>query len=249
LLTEPDRLTAVDSRTGAGLWKYAIENPVSLTGEPLQTLGNRDALLILVSRNYGYYLECLDAKTGRRRWSKPRYLGTEQTDLQGGTLDDSALYLVQNDLLLAHALADGRLLWRRALPAVAESHWRILRTQDSLILYPRYGHSVLWQLRWLFATAQLRLSRPPGDALAVLFCEPQTGQLVQRVNLVVAAPRLDLQCRYHPVPAVVPRVRYQSLALEQSELAVQFCHEGMIIEWGGNTWGLNSAFALFNRDP
>ena len=86
-------------------------------------------------------------------------------------------------------------------------------------------------------------------ALAVLFCEPRTGQLVQRVNLVVAAPRLDLQCRYHPVPAVVPRVRYQSLALEQSEPAVQFCHEGMIIEWGGNTWGLNSAFALFNRDP
>jgi outer membrane protein assembly factor BamB len=258
LLTEPHRLTAVDSRTGAGLWEYAVENPVSLTGEPLQALGNRDTLVVLVSRNYGYYLECLDARTGHRRWSKPRYFGTEPIDLKAGTLDESAVYLVQDNLLLALALIDGRLLWRRTLPAEYGSstphsksftHWRILRTQESLILYPQDGHSAQWQVHWLYVTAQIRLSWPPGGSLAFLFYEPRTGRLAQRVNLLVAAPRLDLHCHYHPVPAVVPRVHRHSSSAAHAEPTVQFCHEGMIIEWAGNAWGLNSGFALFDQDP
>src|SRR5207253_505317 len=119
---------------------------------------------------------------------------------------------------------------------------------DALILYPRDGQSVQWHLRWLCATAQLRLIWPPRDSLALLFYEPRTGRLVQRVNLRVAAPRVELECRYS-VPSIVPRVGRQSLSLEQSEPAVRVCHEGMIIVWDGNAWALNSAFALSGTDP
>ena len=89
-----------------------------------------------------------------------------------------------------------------------------------------------------------------GDRTYLLLVENERidGRLVQRVNLRVAAPRVELECRYS-VPSIVPRVGGQSLSLEQSELAVRVCHEGMIIVWDGNAWGLNSAFALSGTDP
>lgn len=239
LQTDSEHLVLLDAKTGADRWTYSVESPSSLTGEALQILGNRDALLILVSRNYGYFLECLDPRTGSRRWPNPCYLGTLPTDLVGGTLDDSAVYLVQNNTLLARALADGRLLWKQPLPS-AGRHWQTLRTQNSLVAFPRYGTAVEWRWRWLFVTAQVRLMFGGNEPGTVLICDRRTGQVMQRLNFPAMPPQMGLQCRFDPIPAVVPRFSRIILPPDRWEPVVHIFEQGMAVERGGQAWGLRA---------
>jgi hypothetical protein len=238
LLRDPEHLALLESKTGTDVWTYSVENPTSLTGEALQVRGNRDALLVLVSRNHGYFLECLDTRTGGRRWPKARFLGLQPADLAGGSLDDTAVYLVQNNRLLAHALSDGRLLWKRTLPAVA-SHWHMVRTRNALIAFPRDGRTVQWQWRWLFMTAQLRLTFPSGGGdLSVLVCDPRTGRLAQRLSFPLAVPSAALRCRFDLLPAVMPQLSRLLLPSEEPDIAVQVSECGMIVESNGQAWVL-----------
>jgi outer membrane protein assembly factor BamB len=243
LRTDLEHLTCIDSTTGRDIWTYSVENPESLSGEPLQALGSRNALLVLVARNYGYYLECIDPRNGKRRWPKPLYLGTHRTDLEGGTLDDTAVYLVQTHALLAHAVADGRLLWKRTLPSI-RGHWRTLRTQNCLVVFPRQGQFVQWRLRWLVITALVRFTFPPAaepeDCLWVLACDPGTGQRLQTLRFPAAPLKAHWEYRFQPVPDLAPRFTRKRLKDKESELAVQISGEGVTVELAGKAWGLQT---------
>jgi outer membrane protein assembly factor BamB len=251
VVSDAEHLTVLDSRTGEAIWTYSAPSPVSLTGEPLQVVGNGDALLILVSRNYAYDLECLDPRTGSRRWSKLLSLGTQPMDLEGGTVDDATVYLMQGNALLAYALADGRLLYSVPLPAIA-GHWHVLRTQHGLICFPRDCQATHWQVSWLFATAQLRLSPAPAaereHSLAVLIYDPRTGRPLQRLNFVAAAHRADWHGCLHPSPVLFPRLSRRLLPLPESEPAVRVSEGGILVQWQEQAWGLRASNP-FPLDP
>jgi outer membrane protein assembly factor BamB/tetratricopeptide (TPR) repeat protein len=242
--TDLEHLTCIDSTTGRESWTYAVEYPTSLSGEPLQALGTQDALMVLVSRNYGYFLECLDSQKGSRRWAKPLNLGTQPTDLEGGTLDDTAVYLVQSNALLAHALADGRLLWKRTLLPL-QGRWRTLRTQNCLLVVPREGTAIRWQLHWLFVAAHLQIAfRPAAESkgyLCVLACDPRTGGLLQSLRFPAAPVRANWSFRFQPVPIVAPRLSRRLLPDKESEPAVQVSARGLIVEFEGRAWGLKTS--------
>jgi outer membrane protein assembly factor BamB len=241
VVSDAERLSVLDSRTGETIWTYSARSPVSLTGEALQAVGNGDTLLILVSRNYAYDLECLDARTGSRRWSKTPFRSTQGMDLDGGTLDTEAVYLVRGNTLLAYALADGRLLYSVPLPARAR-HWQVLRTQHWLFCLPRDCHAAQWQLRWLFATAQVRLSpalaAEPERSLAVFICDPRTGRPLQSLNFAAAAQRVSWHWSWDSSLALVPQFSRTFLALPQSTPVLQISERGILLEWLGQAWSL-----------
>jgi outer membrane protein assembly factor BamB len=247
LLTDPEHLVVLDASTGRELWSYSVEHPASLTGEPPQILGNRDVLLLLVARNYGYFLECLDLENGSRRWAKPVYLGTQPTTLEGGTLDDRAIYLVQNNSLQARELTDGRLLWKRALPSHRGCR-QILRTQNCLIVVCREVQTMHWQLRWLFLTAEVQVTFPPAadpeGCLSILACDVQTGRLLQRLGFPAAPAGVDWHCRLQPVPVLAPRLARRVLAEDGSRPVVQASVHGLTVESDRKAWGLASGAPL-----
>jgi outer membrane protein assembly factor BamB/tetratricopeptide (TPR) repeat protein len=244
LVTDAEHFTVLDTRTGETIWTYTVPNPVSLTGEALQAVGNGDALLILVSRNSLYDLVCLDGRTGTLRWSKTHFRGTQGMDLDGGAIDAEAAYLVQGDSLFAYALADGRLLYSAPLPAHAE-HWQILRTPQWLICYPRNYHAAQWRLRWLFASAQLRLSPAPAAeperSLAVFICDPRTGRLLQRLNFSAAAERATWCWAVDSSLALFPQLSRRFVTLPESAPALQISERGIMMEWQEQAWGLRAS--------
>jgi hypothetical protein len=211
-----------------------------LTGEPLQVAAGGDALLILVSRNYGYYLECLDARTGGRRWLKPRSLGTQPVDLDGAVVDGTAVYGVQNRALSAYVLADGGLLWKSVLPSFAE-HWRILRTRNCLLAFPCDRPAVRWQVRWpLAGEVRLTVPRPSGSAevLPILVYDPPSGRLQERLNFPAPPGELIFGYRPYVVSGLVPRISRRAATLPESVPAVQVTERGVLVAWRGRAWGL-----------
>jgi len=244
VVTDAGQVMMVDSRTGVEIWTFAVNGPTSLTGEALQILGNSQALLLVVARNYGYQLECLDTGTGRRRWPQARYLGWEPIDLEGGALDETAVYLLQKQTLRAHALVDGRLLWKRPLPAAAV-HWQTVRTADSLITFPRKGHGVQWQARWLFGTIRVRFTTPPaagpGKDFPLLVCDPRTGQLMQRLNFPAAAPHACLDGRWDTVAALLPQLSCRVSEIEDAAPTVHVSKNALTVSWDGQASGLAAA--------
>jgi hypothetical protein len=243
MVTDAEHLSVLDSRTGETTWTYSARNPVSLTGEALQAVGNGATLLILVSRNSTYDLECFDARTGIRRWSKTHFRDTQSVDLDGGTLDAETVYLMQGNRLRAYALADGRLLYSVSLPARA-GHWQVLRTQHCLICLPRNYQAVQWQLRWLFATAQLWLSAAPSlepeRLLAVFLCNPRTGRLLQRLNLAAPAQRGDWSGSLDSSFVLLPRLSRKFLSVPEAGPVLKISERGMMLEWREQAWGFRA---------
>jgi hypothetical protein len=215
--------------------------PLSLTGETPQVLGNRETLLLLVPRNYGYFLECLDLLTGVRRWSHDCFLGTKPADLELGALDETAAYFIQSHHLRAHALADGKLLWQRALPQIA-GPWRTILTRNYLVTFPHGEPKADYQARWLCWMVHLQITFPqqaqPGRYFPVLIHDAKSGQLVQRLNFPAANAWARVETTFHPLPAVIPEVRGPRVQREEPRAAVQIFKHGMTVVLDGRAWAL-----------
>jgi hypothetical protein len=218
----------LDTAAGKPVWARTIGWPSSLTGEAPQVLGNRDTLLVLVARNYGFFWERLDAATGRPRWPDALFLGSSPADLEFGTFDATAVYCVQANALQARALADGRLLWQRPLP-LPGARWRTLRTSNYLVLYPCDREAVQFRFQWPLGAAEIQVTLPqqsrPGGYYPVLLCEARTGELVERLNFRAAAPRFLVQPFSTPEP----------------DLAVRLSDRGLAVVLDGKAWGLTAA--------
>jgi outer membrane protein assembly factor BamB len=235
------QVVMLDPATGQEQWTCSVERPVSLAGEAPLLLGNGQQLLMLVSRNYGSFLECLSPLTGTRRWPEPRFLGVQPVDLAAGTMDDKAIYLVQQKALHAYALADGKHLWRCALPDGVE-HWRLLRTRDHVIACPAQERAVRWRMVWLGWAVQLESTRAGTDREAgtypVLLCDPQTGEWVQRLNVTTAGVWGQVARTPNPVGSLVPQITRERLVREEAATGVQLSGQGLIVALLDTAWGM-----------
>ncbi len=189
LVPDTQQVLMLDPATGKEVWRHVIDRRVSLTGEAPQLLAGREAVLLLVARNLGYELLCLDPATGSPRWPQPVLLSRQRLDLARGVMGD-AIYLVHDGVLHAYATADGRRLWQQALPNASrpgkpshEDHWQLRHAGSCLIAYPQ-------------CAAQ-------RHGFPVLLCDPKDGQLIQCLNF----PATD-----HP-PAVARLERRLAVAL------------------------------------
>ena len=139
--------------------------------------------------------------------------------------------------------------------------WQVLRTPRWLICFPRDCPAVQWQLRCLFATAQLRLSpappltlpSPPAEggegrvrgrpehSLAVFICDPRTGRPLQKLNFAAAAQRADWCWGFDSSLALFPQLSRRFVALPKSGPALQISERGIMLEWQGQAWGLKAS--------
>jgi outer membrane protein assembly factor BamB len=234
-----ERVALLDSATGAEVWVHPIERPVSLTGEPLQILGNHETLLVLVPRNYGYLLESLDGQTGRRCWPGDRFLGVRPVRLSLGALDETTAYLVQDDAVSAYALEDGRRLWRHSLPALAGT-WHTALTPKQLFVFPGEVHTEQVEIHWPGIAAQAWLELPcrteRGYYFPVLISDPKTGELVQQLNLPATAPRLGFRFLPDLVPVTIPRVDCQQFWSKGAAPLLQILGRGVAVVCDGKAW-------------
>jgi outer membrane protein assembly factor BamB len=237
--SDHSRLLAIELATGKQLWDFALDAAVSLTGETPELLGTPDWLLVLIRHNYGSFLECLDPRTGKRRWPEPLFLGTKPAELEQGTIDDSAAYFMVDGMLCARALADGKLIWEKPLPA-SPARWRARRVQDYLLAFPGARESTCLRWTWLFHSLDLCITAPQGDYFPVLALDPKTGTLVQRLNFRAPAPRMVLHGNWHTGLSLVPQVYREGLAQQDPEPVLQVCGRGFALALGSEAWGLAS---------
>lgn len=186
----------------------------SLSNEPLQAIGNQNALLVRVATNLRYGLECLDSKTGESRWPQPlRFRRDQPFNLANSSLDKDAVYLVHGHTLHAHALTDGKRLWSTPLPGPA-TDWRVQLVGGHVMAYPReappsmefaqiYRRFLLMAARHFWRTL---VPMPPAAEwrryathleqahtqrrLDVLFCSPKDGKVAQHLTFPAAGPEV-----------------------------------------------------------
>jgi outer membrane protein assembly factor BamB len=171
LAAEPDRIVRIGA-DGKQLWSYELGHRMALTGELPQLVGVPIALAyVLIPRNYGTALRQLST-TGYSPWIEERLLTTNHLSADEVAFDGRALYYVSDNILYAHALADGMTLWNLPLSG-PQGHWRVMLAGQNLMVWP--------------------LDVPPGDSsrlFSVILCRSETGRLVQRLNLTPITRKL-----------------------------------------------------------
>jgi outer membrane protein assembly factor BamB len=202
----------VDLLTGKAVWTYTIDRPTTLSGDPPQVFGQADVVLVAVSRNYGIEVECLEARTGRRRWASP-VLFPRVAGRISAALDRSMVYVIADNVLEAFTLADGKRLWRRPLGANS-TDWRVALTRRYLLAFPAQATpearaTDFWRRLSLVdslpvfpapvppaqgfkAIASLLRQWQSRSQFAVLLCDPADGQLIQRLNFTGHGPAVHV---------------------------------------------------------
>src|SRR5262249_18538760 len=110
-----------------------------------------------------------------------------------------------------------------------------------------HENTVQWRWRWLYVTAQLRLTVPSQEPETVLLCDPRTGHLIQRLNFPAMPPQLRLDWCFDPVPALLPRFGRLILPPEKPEPFIRVAEYGMLVACGRQAWGLR-AYRPTNSD-
>jgi outer membrane protein assembly factor BamB len=234
LVTEPHTVFLLDPAAGKELARPPLLAPTTLTGRASLVAGNGDILLLVTDRNIGPTLQRLDGRTGNALWPDERLLGNVSVAPGGMTFDHEAVYCVSGGVLSALALADGKLIWKVALPE-AGRNWQVLRTADHLVAYPADVGARTLACRALFGSLTLlEAFPPPGGSSAgvpVLFCDPKTGQLIQRLNLLCAARAIAWGC-WRPGEFLLPQFR-----LDKPALLLQLSARGLVAAVPGRAWG------------
>jgi outer membrane protein assembly factor BamB len=187
IATEPHGVVMLDARTGKAIWHYDARLKGTLTGELPQLVAAGASLFVLLPRNYGQGIQCLDAATGKPRWPEERLLTSEMLAADQVAQDDRAVYFVVGNILHAQARADGKMLWLLALNG-PKGPWGVARVNSFLIAYPRNADFlsslsfplVQWSMPYL--PLRLLLSGAERSTFPVALVDPQTGQLMQRLN-------------------------------------------------------------------
>ena len=179
-----------------------------------------ERIFIQIAYNYGYLLEQIDGKTGKRLWPAPLFVGPRPLDLRLGAIDDVALYCTApNGEVEARRLADGSSLWKQAAGS-RTSPSALQRSGSILLSYPATHEIQGWEFAW--AGVAIRLPSFAARAAQNCFCtvavlDPKTGQCLQSLNLAKpasAAPTLavtrtafSLSPQARPLDRVAPAVR------------------------------------------
>ena len=183
-----------DGRSGKTLWKQVIPQSTTLTGEAPQLVVEGSNILLLTPNNLGCALQRLDHATGKPLWAVAPLLEPKAPlDTAGWSLDKTAVYYVQDQVLTARSLADGTILWRQAL-AGTNGPWRTRRLGDAVLAYPAETGGRRFQFRWQMFSVQWEMDHSRevgvGRGLPVSCCDAKSGRLVERLNLLAGPPHV-----------------------------------------------------------
>ncbi len=185
ILAGREIVQTVDMRTGKPGWAHQFQAPQALSGERSRVLCREGRIVVQLAYNYGYLLECLNARTGKREWQKDILVGSRPLELELGDADAQAVYCAGPAGIEARSLADGRLLWKHRssdglLPRIVQ------RRGSELVSYPQgsevLGWEIAWHglsLRWPFAQSRIG----PGDYCVAEVLDAKTGHLLQALNV------------------------------------------------------------------
>jgi outer membrane protein assembly factor BamB/tetratricopeptide (TPR) repeat protein len=243
LCVTPDsrHVVLLDARKGKSLWTHTLTGGTTLSGEIPQVLGRGDVLFCVKPANVGYFLQRLDRATGEPIWPQPLLLTRKAPDVSAWTFDREAVYCVEEASLVARSLADGRVLWRRALDGAGG--WQARRVGDYLTVWPvpsakepRFRfRSPLGAVQWNLGPLLM-----PEAVFAVAYLDPKTGKLIQRLNLRIESPvrttRRSGRTAGEAGRSVV--VRTSSLLASEEGPVVRFDSPRPMIAAGGEVWGL-----------
>jgi outer membrane protein assembly factor BamB len=179
LVPDAQHVVLFDPATGKDIWRYTLDRSVSLTGAPPQVLAGPDTVLVLAARNYGHELQRLDVKTGKPAWKDALLISRQPCDLSRSALGKDVVYVVHDQALHAHSLADGKWLWEQPL---GRGDWQAVSAGQYVIAHPQ---SVANHVR--------NLASRSGSTVALY--DARDGQVVQCLNFpgedlaVVVGPR------------------------------------------------------------
>jgi len=244
VVRSPRLASALDPDSGKELWTHTIDGISTLSGEPPQLASRNGTLMLVIARNYGYALKRLDPQTGKSLWPREVTIGTETIAAEHLAGDDTAVYFVNRNLLRAHDLRSGKLLWETPLTG-PPGRWRVVPAGAQLLAFPSDARTAQFRFRWLFSSVQWVITHPleeqPGFGLPLVFCDPKTGQLVQRLNLSGMERAAKFQTTTGPGLAVVPSLASMRPAREESSPVVQFAPHRLVAAVGGQVWGFQTA--------
>ena len=103
-------------------WEYDITNGGKSSTSSysmrkvIDATGNESLLINKAGNNNDYYIDSVDAKTGKLLWSMP-------TDNEYKLSNDGYIFIFKNNKVSAKHVATGRVIWTAALPGAPEE-WR-----------------------------------------------------------------------------------------------------------------------------
>jgi len=103
----------INARSGRTEWSQKIAGARSLTGRCPELRREGRFLLVLIERNFGWQLDCLDVETGRKLWPAPIDLGIEPVELDALIRWKQSLIVPIGSRLFAYDLLSGRPQWQR----------------------------------------------------------------------------------------------------------------------------------------
>jgi outer membrane protein assembly factor BamB len=165
-------------------WTFTPAGKTTRTGDPPLVVAGGDRAVVVVPENLGPRLVRLDQATGKVVWRGQPMPQLQHLAPESFLVDGSGqtLYHAEGNRLWAWSIDDGKLAWRRDLPASAV--WKLAQGGDTLLAYPARSAALTFRLRWLAGSLQWRIGPWPEEhALAVLCLEARTGELVERLNL------------------------------------------------------------------
>jgi outer membrane protein assembly factor BamB len=233
----------LDAVTGKEMWEFTRPGATTLTGELPQAVGGSQDLLAVVSTNLGYEVQRLDPASGRPLWKEPLLLLDLRLDARAWACKDGVLFRAgAGDRLSAHSLADGGRLWEQPLPR-RHGRWRVRHLGGAIWVSPIEGPALQIQFRWLTASLQWKLFRPPRGALELVMpvfaYDPATGRPLQQLGFVSGPPFVESRRTATADIRLMPRLRI-ALAWEPVPLVSQDTAAGLALAFGGHCWGLLS---------
>jgi len=242
LAVNPHLVILFDRETGKELWRHEVPgDSISSHVVPL-VVANGENIALLMNRNFGSCLQRLDARTGKPMWKDERLVSNESPHLDGITVDAAAFYVIANNVLSAYALGDGHVVWERPLPG-PEVNWRVTHDYGQLIVYPLDAATLEFRLRGPLGSLECFIASSvvdfSGQGFPVIFADPKTGRLDQRLNFTVPASPVRVTARFNPFPAREPELRLRTTH-PLSSASVQFTGTAMTVALPGRLWRLSA---------
>jgi outer membrane protein assembly factor BamB/tetratricopeptide (TPR) repeat protein len=194
LIVSASQLRMMDLVTGKPDWTHVFEGSSSLRNELPTILGHDDNLAVLIRRNYGDTLLRLEPRTGQKLWSEEQWLGVVPCNPTSIVLSPSAILLASDNSLISRSLADGRVLWERALPEAYDG-WSLSFVNEDIICWPnqvksasRKGtKSLSWAFSHPWGSLECQFSYPEDrcDLMTtpLIIADVRTGEPSQRFHL------------------------------------------------------------------
>lgn len=246
-----NRIVLRNGENGGKIWAVDLRGFTTATGElPQIRLAGND-LLAVVPTNLGYRFQLLELATGQCR--ECRQVLLRQVKLLPGqwSMQGDNLHVINDGLLAAWSLSEGRLLWERPMPP-GSSNWRMMNCGPTLGVAAESSPLVRFQFHWLSAQVQWDCFRQPitdpGNALSLLSFEPKTGRLTQRMNF--SANPLGPRLTANPGPFQLAPLLTRDANKESGLVCATTARNGGLIVANGNQcWGFQARETAVREKP